>query len=119
MISTIITALIGLLCTITSSIITFLFTRKKYNEEVDSQRIDNLIKTFDLSQKIYNSNNAILNEKLQNLQKENTALKQEFWDLQKKIAELLPYICSKTDCTKRTLISDKKESKDTDNAANS
>lgn len=55
MTSTIITALVGLFCTLASSVVTFLFTRKKYNEEVITQKINNMNKAFDLTRKIYMS----------------------------------------------------------------
>lgn len=103
MTSTIITALVGLFCTLVSSFVTFLFTRKKYNEEVTSQRLDNLDKAFTLSQKMYKATTEIQNEKIQKLQEENDKLKKEFWDLQQKIAELLPFVCNNTNCPRRTL----------------
>jgi len=42
MITNIIISLVGLFTTITSSMVTFLLTKKKYNAEVDRQVIENL-----------------------------------------------------------------------------
>lgn len=103
MVSTITTALIGLLCTLISSAVTFLFTRKKYNEEVTSQKLDNITKAFDLSQKVYKATTESQNEKIQKLQDENDKLKKEIWNLRQEMAELLPYVCNNSNCAKRKL----------------
>ena len=47
MVSTIITALVGVLCTILSSAATFFLTRRKYNSEVDSQVVKNVKDAFE------------------------------------------------------------------------
>ncbi len=41
-------AIISLFCTLISSVITFLLTKKRYNAEVDSQQIENMTKSFEL-----------------------------------------------------------------------
>ena len=43
----IITALVGLLCSIISSSVTFVFTKRKYTAEVESQQIKNISEAFD------------------------------------------------------------------------
>lgn len=103
MVSTITTALIGLICTLVSSGVTFLFTRRKYNEEVTSQKLDNITKAFDLSQKVYKATTEIQNEKIKKLQDENDKLKKEIWNLRQEMAELLPYVCNSSNCLKRKI----------------
>lgn len=46
------TSLIGLFCTIVSSGATFFFTRRKYNSEVKSQEITNVMNAFEGYKKI-------------------------------------------------------------------
>lgn len=101
--SAILASLVGVACTAISSAITFILTRKKYNEEVVSQRIDNISKSFDLSQRIYNETNKVQNEKIDKLQAENDRLKHEVWQLQQQVAKLLTSICNNSDCKSRTL----------------
>lgn len=48
MISEIIMALVGLVCGGLSSLITFIFTKRKYNAEVDSQQIQNMKESFEV-----------------------------------------------------------------------
>lgn len=100
MTSTIITALVGLFCTTISSVVTFLFTRKKYNTEVDSQRIENMSKSFDLYKKTMEEtleaqkaamDNTInsQNEKIATLQKENDILRTQLQQLQSQMINFL------------------------------
>lgn len=108
MASTIITALVGLFCTLASSIVTFLFTRKKYNEEVVSQKIDNLNKTFDLTQKMYEATTKVMKDKIaiqdntiNQLLEENERLKKQVSDLQIKVAKMFDAMCYDTTCNLR------------------
>lgn len=103
--TTIITAFVGLFCTLASSIVTFFLTRKKYNEEVTSQKLDNVTKSFDILQKMYRATTDTQNEKIEKLQEENEKLKKEVWNLRQEMAELLPYICNTSNCSKRRLSS--------------
>lgn len=108
MTSTIITALVGLFCTLASSMVTFLLTRRKYNEEVMSQKIDNLNKAFDLATKMNNETSRVLDEKIatqeniiKQLQDENIKLKKQVYDLQMKFAKMLTYTCNDANCQLR------------------
>lgn len=93
MTSAIITALVGLFCTTVSSVVTFILTRKKYNTEVDSQRIENMSKSFELYKKTMeetleaqkaamNTTINSQNEKIATLQKENDILRTQLQQLQ-------------------------------------
>lgn len=108
MTSTIITALVGLFCTLASSVVTFLFTRKKYNEEVITQKINNMNKAFDLTRKIYietanaqNNKIAMQSDIIKQLQEENKKLQKEVYDLQIQVAKMLNTICYDTTCRLR------------------
>ncbi len=96
----IISGLVGLFCTVVSSIVTFVLTRKKYNTEVDSQQIKNMNDSFEVYKKmmeetldsqkkmmeatINSQNNTIdsQNKKIDDLQKENESLRQQVAELQ-------------------------------------
>lgn len=50
----IITAAIGIVTTFCSSLITWLFSKKKYNAEVDSQTISNISESIEVYKKVVN-----------------------------------------------------------------
>lgn len=89
MTSTIITALVGLFCTIVSGWFTFLFTRRKYNAETDSQELKNTDDAFELYKKMTNAAIEVQNDKIAQLQRENDALRRQVNDLQMRVASLL------------------------------
>lgn len=89
MTSTIVTALIGLLCTVLSGWFTFLFTRKKYYAEVSSQELKNTDDAFELYKKVTTDAINVQNGKIEQLQRENEALKKQVNDLQMQVASLL------------------------------
>lgn len=89
MTSTIVTALVGLLCTILSGWFTFLFTRKKYYAEVNSQELKNTDDAFELYKKVTTDAINVQNEKIEQLQRENEALRKQVNDLQMQVASLL------------------------------
>lgn len=96
----VIAALTGLFCTIVSSIVTFILTKKKYNTEVESQQIKNITEGFDIYKKtmeeslasqkklmattIESQNQTIKSqdERINELQKENAALRKQVSELQ-------------------------------------
>ena len=100
MASEILTTVIGLLCTIISSVVTFILTKRKYNTEVDSQQIKNMNDSFEVYKKMMeetldsqkkmmeatiNSQNTTIdsqNKKIDDLQKENESLRQQVSELQ-------------------------------------
>ena len=86
------TAFIGLFCTIASSAITFILTKKKYNVEVDHQQILNISTSFDTYKKMTDETISSLNKKIEALQKENDSLRQQVSQLQ---LQLINFIGSK------------------------
>lgn len=101
MTSTIITALIGLFCTLASSAATFLLTRRKYNEEVNSQQIENMSKSFDIYKKTMNDTLAMQNDRIKQLQEENNDLRQQVHNLQMQMAQMFSAMCYDTTCSLR------------------
>lgn len=85
----IVTALIGLFCTIVSSVVTFILTRRKYDTEVDSQQIDNVEKSFDIYKKVMEETLAQQDKKIAALQKENEDLKKQVNQLQMQVIRIL------------------------------
>lgn len=90
-----------------SNIITFILTKRKYNVEVDSQRIENLNEAFDVYKKMteetldsqkrlmeatitfQNQTIESQNKKLDELQKENETLRKQVADLQLQLIKFL------------------------------
>lgn len=97
----IISSLVGLLCTSISSVVTFLLTKKKYDEEVDAAHLKDLGDAFErykaLTDEMYKSQD----KKIEALQEENANLKQQVNDLQKQIIELLSAVCLDVTCKLR------------------
>jgi len=85
MTNTIITALVGVICTILSGWGTFLFTRRKYETEVDSNEVDNVKKSFDTYVKVTEETIHSLNNKVERLQRENDELRKEVFNLRKQM----------------------------------
>lgn len=100
MASEIIMALVGVVCSAISSVITFLLTRKKYNTEVDSQQIENMEKSFDAYKKMMEETldaqkrlmettvNGMNNE-IETLKKENVFLRQQVDSLRAQMIQFL------------------------------
>lgn len=108
MTSTIITALIGLFCTLASSVGTFLLTKRKYDTEVDSQQIENMNKSFDIYKKTMNETFAMQNsriamqeETIKQLQMDNNELRKQVHNLQMQMAQMFNAVCYDTACKLR------------------
>lgn len=100
MASEIIMAIVGVFCAALSSGVTFMMTKRKYNTEVDSQQIQNMSDAFEMYKKMMEENlasqrrlmsvtiesqNEVIktqNIKIEELQKENNALKKQVSELQ-------------------------------------
>lgn len=93
-------ALVGLLCTTVSSLVTFFLTKRKYNTEVDSQQIQNMKDSFEVYKKMMEEaldsqkqrleeTIAFQDKKIDILQKENDNLKSQFNQLQGQMINLL------------------------------
>lgn len=65
----IVTSIIGVVCTGLSSLITWLFTRRKYNTEVDHNSIENMEGSLEFYEKLTASSNKILAEVLEKSEK--------------------------------------------------
>lgn len=65
----IVTSIIGVVCTGLSSLITWLFTRRKYNTEVEHNSIENMEGSLEFYEKLTASNNKILAEVLEKSEK--------------------------------------------------
>ena len=116
-------SLVGLLCTIVTSIVTFILTRKKYNSEVESQQIQNLNEAFNLYKKTMEetiasrqkSQDAIvesMSNEMKTLKEENSDLRKQVSQLQMEMINILGTICLDTTCKMRQInIPSKKEDK--------
>lgn len=100
MASEVIITLTGLFCTTVSSIVTFFFTKKKYNTEVEAQQIQNMRDAFDIYRQTMEENlssqRRILeetissqNEKIESLKKENDILRDQVNQLQMQVVALI------------------------------
>jgi citrate lyase synthetase len=85
----IVTAIIGLLCTVTASFVTFMLTKRKYDTEVEGEQIKNMNEVFDLYKKAVEETIASQNRRIDLLEKENEGLKQQVEQLQKQLTQLL------------------------------
>lgn len=89
MASEIIIALVGLFCTTVSGVVTFFFTKKKYNSEVEAQYIANIKEAFDTYKHTMQETVSSQNQKIEQLQKENDDLKRQFNQLQQQMVNIL------------------------------
>lgn len=89
MASEILVTLTGLFCTLVSSIVTFILTKRKYNTEVDSQQIKNMSDSFEIYKKIMEETVETQNRKIEMLQKENDNLRQQIYQLQMQIVNFM------------------------------
>ena len=111
-IQVIVTGVVGLITTITSGWVSWLFAKKKYNAEVDTNLIENMQKSLDFYMKLSDDNKTRLDEAL----KRNDVLEDEVRDLRKHMFELMNNICYDMTCElrsrkpKRTVTKTKSES---------
>ena len=100
MASEIITTLVGLFCTAVSGVLTFIFTKKKYNAEVDNQQLQNTREAFEMYKTTMEETVAALrqrleetihsqSEKIDYLQKENDNLRNQLTQLQMQMIKYL------------------------------
>lgn len=64
-----VTAIIGVITSGLTGLITWLFSRKKYNSEVDHNNIENMENSLEFYEKLSNSNNKILSDILERSEK--------------------------------------------------
>lgn len=77
-----ISALVGLFCTVASSIVTFFLTKRKYNTEVEAQQIENMENSFNAYKTMMEETVKGLKERVENLQRENESLRNQINQLQ-------------------------------------
>ena len=96
----IVTSIIGVVCTGLSSLITWLFTRRKYNTEVEHNNIENMEGSLEFYERLTASNNKILAEVLEKSEKlaqTNVELLIEVQNLRAQIGILTEVIRSEVD----------------------
>lgn len=97
MIEVIITGLVGLITTISSSVVTWLLARKKYNTEVDSNVIKNMSDSLEFYKKLADDQKDRLDE----LTHRNRELENEVRELRKQVFTLMNSVCYNLECTLR------------------
>lgn len=103
----IITGVIGLITTIVSGWVSWFFTKKKYNAEVDNSIIENMQKSLEFYRQLSDDNKKRLDEVL----RKNAALEEEIAQLRKEVFGLMVNICYDTTCKLRKLEAEKKAKK--------
>jgi len=93
----IIIALIGILATGVSSFLTWLFARKKYNAEVDSQVIQNMNNLLDFYIKLCDDTNRRVLE----IQRENDSLREKVEKIETRLVRLQGKACYRERCQDR------------------
>lgn len=112
--SEIIMALVGVFCTAISSAVTFFFTRRKYNTEVDSQQIHNMGESFDVYKKMMEEALASQKKTMQCeidslktgyelVKGENDSLKSQVAQLQMQMLNILGNLCLDSTCKLRKI----------------
>lgn len=93
----ILTGIIGLVSTIVGSWSSYIFTKRKYNAEVDGAKIDNLKQIID----IQNEQIKNLSERLDIVLDRNKQLEQEVVDVRRQMFNLMSNICLDLTCSHR------------------
>lgn len=92
-----ITGGIGLVSTIVSGWVSWIFARKKYNSEVDHNLIENMENSLEFYKKLSDDNRARLEE----MAERNKALEVEIQELRKQMLNLTMNICMDLTCANR------------------
>lgn len=93
----IVTGVVGLITTVTSGWISWLFAKKKYNAEVDSNVIENMKQSLEFYTKLSDDNKVRLEEAL----KRNEFLEEEIRQVRQQMFELMNNICYDMTCELR------------------
>lgn len=93
----ILVAILGFITTITGSWASYLFTRKRYNSEVDNTVIINMQKSLDFYIKLSDDNKDRLDKALE----KNEDLDREVSKLRDQMSELLTSLCTDMSCKLR------------------
>lgn len=107
----IIIASIGIVTTFASGLTSWIFARRKYNSEVDHNRIENMHDSLEFYTKLSDDNrdrlesliarNQELEEIIRDLAKENRALKTEVEEVRRQMLALTLNICMDLTCANR------------------
>ena len=107
----IIIATLGIVSTSASAFISWFFTRKKYNSEVDHNRIENMNDSLEFYTKLSDENkdrldslierNQSLEQTVNNLTIENQTLKAQIEELRRQVLALTLNICMDLTCANR------------------
>lgn len=92
-----ITGGIGLVSTIISGWVSWIFARKKYNSEVDHNLIENMENSLEFYKKLSDDNRARLEE----MAERNRILEVEIQELRKQMLNLTMNICMDLTCANR------------------
>ena len=96
-IQVIVTGIVGLITTVTSGWVSWLFAKKKYNAEVDGNVIENMQKSLDFYIKLSDDSKERLEEAL----KRSDALEEEITKLRDQVSGLMLNICYDMSCKLR------------------
>ena len=100
----IITGILGIITSIISGWVSYFFTRKKYNSEVDLNLIEKMQGSLDFYTQLSEDNKRILDEtltKLEESEKRNEALENEIRELRNQMFTLMTQICTDLSCSAR------------------
>lgn len=109
----IVTGVVGLITTVTSGWVSWLFAKKKYNAEVDSNVIENMKQSLEFYAKLSDDNKMRLEEAL----KRNDFLEEEIRQVRQQMFELMNNICYDMTCELRARTA-KKLTKEKDTKCN-
>ena len=104
-----ITGILGIITSIISGWVSYFFTRKKYNSEVDLNLIEKMQGSLDFYTKLSEDNKRILDEtltKLEESEKRNNALEDEIRELRNQMFTLMTQICTDLSCSARKAYTD-------------
>lgn len=92
-----ITALVGIVTTLTSGWTSWFFTRKKYNSEVDQTVIRNMKESLEFYKQLSDDNKERLDEMI----KRNDELEAEIKELRRQVTALMMMTCKDLTCKLR------------------
>ena len=96
-IQVIVTGIVGLITTVASGFVSWLFAKKKYNAEVDSNVIENMKQSLEFYIKLSDDNKERLEEAL----KRNENLEKEMIQLRQQIFTFMNNVCYNLQCAVR------------------
>ena len=96
----VITAIVGVVCTGLTSLITWLLSKKKYQTEVEHNSIENMDSSLSFYERLSDSNNKILSEvlsKYEEISKTNLMLLSEIQNLKAQVDTLVIILQNEVD----------------------